>query len=115
MFDNSTGNCREISTLFETFFYILVTGIYRTKTVKKCLQFVYIFADLLPVKFQTKFLILADTAINFLKNCLLNACMEIWQEFKVSTGFLKHITGTIGWIETPVLPNNCLTRIQASL
>jgi hypothetical protein len=40
------------------FFYILEAGIYVAKTVKKCLQFVYIFADLLPVKCQTKFLIL---------------------------------------------------------
>jgi hypothetical protein len=41
------------------FFYILVAGIYVSKTVKKCLQFVYIFANLLPVKCQTKFLTLA--------------------------------------------------------
>jgi hypothetical protein len=45
-----------------------IADIYVTKTVKKCLQFVYIFADLLPVKCQTKFLILA---VKFLTNCLL--------------------------------------------
>jgi hypothetical protein len=50
------------------FFYILVPGSYLTKKVKKCLQFVYIFADLLPVKCQTKFLILA---VKCLTNCLL--------------------------------------------
>jgi hypothetical protein len=60
MFDGCTGNWREISTLFETFFlYIGSPGTYVTKTVKKCLQFVYIFADLLPVKCHAKFLILA--------------------------------------------------------
>jgi hypothetical protein len=46
----------------------VAAGIYVTKTVKKCLQFVYIFADLLPVQFQTKFLILA---VKCLTNCLL--------------------------------------------
>jgi hypothetical protein len=83
---------------FLRFFYILVAGIYVTKTVKKCLQFVYIFAHLLPVKCQAKFLILAVRcwiAINILKNCLLNAC-------------------TIAWKITPLLPNNCLTTIQTS-
>jgi hypothetical protein len=58
MFDDCTGDWREISSAFWDFFYILVAGIYVTKTVKKCLQFIYIFADLLPVKCQAKFLIL---------------------------------------------------------
>jgi hypothetical protein len=48
-----------LPSFFRLFFYILAAGIYVTKTMEKCLQFVYIFADLLPVKFQTKFLILA--------------------------------------------------------
>jgi hypothetical protein len=34
------------------FLYILVAGIYVTRTVKRCLQFVYIFTDLFPVKCQ---------------------------------------------------------------
>jgi hypothetical protein len=72
-------------------FYILVAGIYETKKVKKCLQFVYIFADLLPVKCQTKFLILA---VKCLTNCLLQ-----------QSTFLK-IVCSIVW------KNNCLTRIQ---
>jgi hypothetical protein len=68
MFDDCTGNWQEVSTLFESFFYILVAGIYVTITEKKCLQFVFIFADLLPVKCQAIFLILA---VKCLANCLL--------------------------------------------
>jgi hypothetical protein len=58
----------EFPRFFRLFFYILVPGIYGTKTMKKCLQFEYIFAELLPVKCQTKFLILA---VKCLTNCLL--------------------------------------------
>jgi hypothetical protein len=63
--DDCTGNFYA----FLPFFYILVAGIYVTKTVNKCLQFVHIFADLLPVKCQTKLLILA---VECLTNCLLS-------------------------------------------
>jgi hypothetical protein len=93
--------CGEFPRFLRLFFYNLVAGIYVTKTVKKCLQFVYIFADLLPVKCQTKFLILAVKCLTncllqqsiFFLNCLLNAC-------------------TIVWKNMPFLPINCLTRIQ---
>jgi hypothetical protein len=94
------------------FFYILVSGINVTKTGKKCTQFVYIFADLLLVKCQTKFLMLA---VKCLTNYLLSQTIFlkiVWQEFKLSKGFLKHIVYTIGWRNTPVLSNNFLTRIQ---
>jgi hypothetical protein len=37
------------------------------------------------------------------------------QQFKLSAGFLKQIACTIGWKNTPVLPNSCLTKVQASL
>jgi hypothetical protein len=97
MFDNCTGNWRKIFTLFETFFLHFASSHLYNKNSEKCLQFVYISAELLPVKCQTKFLILFDklfaTAINFFKNCLLNAC-------------------TIVWKNRPFLPNICLTRIQ---
>jgi hypothetical protein len=39
----------------------------------------------------------------------------VWQEFQLSTDVLKQIACTIGWRKTTVLPNNCLTRVQASL
>jgi hypothetical protein len=45
----------------------LVAGIYGTKIVTKCLQFVYIFPDLLIVKCPTKFLSLT---VKFFTNCL---------------------------------------------
>jgi hypothetical protein len=99
MFDGCTGNWREISTLFETFFlYFGSPGIYVTKTVKKCLQFVYIFADLLPVKCQTKFLILA---VKCLTNCLLLQSIFF---FKLSAQCL--------YKNKPFLPNNYLTIIK---
>jgi hypothetical protein len=46
MFDDCTGNFHTFGDFFSN---ILVAGIYVTKTVKKYLQFVYIFADLMPV------------------------------------------------------------------
>jgi hypothetical protein len=52
--------CAKFPRFFRLFFYILVAGIYVTKTVKKYLQFLYIFADLLPVK-----------CLQCLTNCLL--------------------------------------------
>jgi hypothetical protein len=56
------------------------------------------------------------SAINFLKIvCSSLFCRTIvWQGFKLSTGFLKHITCKIGWNNTPFSTNNCLTRIQDS-
>jgi hypothetical protein len=63
-----TGDWREIYTLIETFSFAFLAGIYIAKIVTKCLQFVYIFADLLIVKCLTKFSILAVTCLS---NCLL--------------------------------------------
>jgi hypothetical protein len=104
------------------FFYILVAVIYVAKTEKNCLKFVYISAHSLPVKWQTTFLILLPQSIFFLLStqCLYNTMEKytffcqtiIWQEFKLSIGFLKHIACTLRWKNTPVLPNNCLTRIH---
>jgi hypothetical protein len=93
MFDDCTsGNWREIFTFFVTLFYILVAGIYVSKTVKKCLQFVYIFADLLPVNNE-----LIAYRNQFFKKlsaqCLYGKIMPVWRS-------------------TPFLPNICLTRIQ---
>jgi hypothetical protein len=56
------------------------------------------------------------TLIHFFLNCLLNACTVIVcrrQEFKLSTDFLKQIA--CGMERNSFLPNNCLTRLQASL
>jgi hypothetical protein len=113
MFDDWQAIGGKFPGFLRLFFYILVAGIYVTETVKKCLQFVYIFADLLPVKFQTIFSILR---VKCLTNCLLLRWRTIvWQEFKLFTCFLKHIACTIGWRYTPFLPNNRLTKVQASL
>jgi hypothetical protein len=56
---------------WDLFFCILVAGIYVTKVMTKCLQFVYIFADLLFEKCLTKFPILSV-------KCLTNYLQTIW-------------------------------------
>jgi hypothetical protein len=92
MYRQLAGN---LHAFWDFFFCILVAGIYVTKVVTKCLQFVYIFADILIVKCLTKFSILA---VKCLTNCLQFGCILpvkqhteirifrrtfVWQVFKL--------------------------------
>jgi hypothetical protein len=52
MYRQLTGNFHAFSDFF---LYVLVAGIYVTKKVEKCVQLVYIFADLMIVKCLIKF------------------------------------------------------------
>jgi hypothetical protein len=68
---------------------------YITKIVKKMSAICIQFCRLIACEMLDKILILV---VKCLKNCLLPQWRTIvWLEFKISTGFLKHIASTIGY------------------